>query len=65
MQNNRLTTMNQWGDVLYIGPDKKGVYKGIGDYPENLNDIQIEIILKKLYAFEENLENLMEVINAK
>lgn len=27
MQNNRLTEMNQYGDILYIGKYKKGNYK--------------------------------------
>ena len=48
----RLTTKNQWGTVLYIGNDKKGDYRGIGDYAESLNILQIEKIMEKLYYFE-------------
>lgn len=63
MPNNRLTTMNQWGTVLYIGPNKKGDYKGIGDYVENLGTSELELIINKLYKFEEALEDLEEKLN--
>ena len=60
MQNNRLVEMNQWGDFIYVGKHKKGVYKGWGDYAEDLDLPAIEEIMKKLYYFEENLERLKE-----
>ena len=60
MQNNRLIEMNQWGDFIYVGKHKKGVYKNWGDYVETLDRSAIEEIMKKLYYFEENLEQLKE-----
>ena len=60
MQNNRLIQMNQYGDFLYVGQYKQGVYKNWGDYAENLDSLAIEEIMKKLYYFEENLEQLKE-----
>ena len=59
-ENNRLIQMNQYGDFLYVGQYKQGVYKNWGDYAENLNSLAIEEIMKKLYYFEENLEQLKE-----
>lgn len=63
MQNNRLIQMNQWGSFIYIGKHKKGIYKNWGDYAEDLNTFAIEEIMKKLYYFEENFEDLIEKIN--
>ena len=63
MQNNRLIEMNQWGSFIYVGKHKKGIYKNWGDYAEDLNSLAIEEIMKKLYYFEENLEDLIEKIN--
>lgn len=63
MQNNRLIQMNQYGDFLYVGQYKKGIYKNWGDYAEDLNSQSIEQIMKKLYYFEENLETLQEDLN--
>ena len=60
MNNNRLIQMNQYGTFLYIGEGKKGTYKNWGDYAEDLNPQIIEKIMKKLYYFEEHLEDLME-----
>lgn len=60
MQNNRLIEMNQWGSFLYIGKHKKGIYKNWGDYAEDLDSFAIEEIMKKLYYFEENFEQLKE-----
>lgn len=60
MQNNRLIQMNQYGDLLYVGQYKLGIYKNWGDYAENLDSLAIEEIMKKLYYFEENLEQLKE-----
>ena len=45
MQNNRLTIKNQWGTVLYIGPNKKGIYRNIGDHAEDLTNEQIQLIM--------------------
>ena len=55
--------MNQWGSFIYIGKHKKGVYKNWGDYAEDLNPQAIEQIMRKLYYFEENLEQLEEDLN--
>ena len=63
MQNNRLIQMNQWGSYIYVGKYKKGIYKNWGDYAEDLNPLSIEQIMKKLYYFEENLEQLQEDLN--
>lgn len=52
--------MNQYGDFLYVGQYKLGIYKNWGDYAENLDSLAIEEIMKKLYYFEENLERLKE-----
>lgn len=56
----RLIKMNQYGDVLFCGKDMKGNYRGMGDYPENLNKEQVKEIMKKLYYFEEHLEDIIE-----
>ena len=60
MQNNRLIQINQYGDLLYVGQYKLGIYRNWGDYAENLDSLAIEEIMKKLYYFEENLEKLKE-----
>ena len=60
MQNNHLIQINQWGSFIYVGKHKKGVYKNWGDYAEDLDVFAIEEIMKKLYYFEENLEQLKE-----
>ena len=52
--------MNQYGDLLYVGQYKLGIYRNWGDYAENLDSLAIEEIMKKLYYFEENLEQLKE-----
>lgn len=54
--------MNQYGDFLYVGQYKQGVYKNWGDYAENLKSPAIEEIMKKLYYFEENFEDLIDKI---
>ncbi len=59
----RITTMNQWGDILYTGKYKKGNYKGYGDYPENLSKEAIEENLNTLYHYEEGFENFLEEVN--
>ena len=63
MQYNRLIAMNQWGDLIYIGQYKKGTYRGLGDYAQDLKVLPIEEIMQKLYYFEENFEDLIEKIN--
>ena len=65
MQNNRLTVKNQWGTVLYIGPNKKGIYRNIGDYAEDLTNEQIQLIMERLYIFEEAMADILEGINAE
>ena len=55
--------MNQYGDLLYVGQYKLGIYRNWGDYAENLDSLAIEEIMKKLYYFEENLEQLEEDLN--
>ena len=63
MQNNKhLVGKNQFNDVLYIGPGNKGTYKSYGDYAENLTVRQIELLMRKLYLFEEWYEGLTEVL---
>lgn len=65
MLNKRLTNMNQYGDILYIGPNVKGNYQGYGDYVENLDTPELELIIKKLYFYEEAFEELEENLNAE
>ena len=68
MQYKRLTDMNQYGDILYVGDFRKNDYRNMGDYPEsivNSTDIfykeeVINEILNRLYYFEESLEDIME-----
>ena len=55
--------MNQYGDLLYVGQYKLGIYRNWGDYAENLDSLAIEEIMKKLYYFEENFEDLIDKIN--
>lgn len=55
--------MNQWGSCIYIGKYKKGIYKNWGDYAEDLNSLAIAEIMKKLYYFEENFEDLIDKLN--
>jgi len=64
MNNNRLTTMNQYGDILYRGQYKRGDYRGIGDYPIKLKENAVEEIITKLYYFEEALEDFEERMKA-
>lgn len=63
MQNNRLIEINQYGDFLYIGQYKIGTYRNWGDHAEDLNPQAIEQIMRKLYYFEENFEDLIDKIN--
>lgn len=53
---NRITAMNQWGDILYIGQYKDGKYRGWGDYTLN-NEQAIEEVLTRLYYLEEIIED--------
>lgn len=63
MKYNRLIEMNQWGDLMYVGQHKKGIYKGWGDFAQHLETLPIEEIMRRLYYFEENFEELMEKMN--
>jgi len=71
MQYKRLTNMNQYGDILYIGDFKKNTYRNMGDYPESIvhstdnvyKEKVINEILSRLYYFEESLEDTMENLN--
>lgn len=71
MQYKRLTNMNQYGDILYIGDFKKNDYRNMGDYPESIvhstdniyKELVINEILSRLYYFEESLEDIMENLN--
>ena len=66
MQNKRLTTMNQYGDILYIGKYKHGDYRNIGDYCNRaLESKAIEEIARKLFYFEEALEDLLNKIKGE
>ena len=66
MLNNRLTQMNQFGDILYIGQFSRGHYRNIGDYCDNtLESDAIEEMAKKLYWFEETLEDLLDKIKGE
>lgn len=56
----RITTMNQYGDILYTGQYKEGNYRGYGDYPERLNSKAVKEILDRLFFYEEALEDLMD-----
>lgn len=66
MLNKRLTKMNQFGDILYIGDFAKGTYRGMGDYCDESLDIKaIEEMAKKLFYFEETFEDLLENFGQK
>lgn len=60
MQNDdRLTAMNQYGEVLYIGKYREGNYKNYGDFSYNIIKTEaVEEILYKLYLLEETIEDL-------
>ena len=42
---------------------KKGQYRNIGDYPENLPPAAVNETLTKLYLFEEWFEDIIEVMD--
>ena len=65
MQNKRLTTMNQYGEVLYCGPRDSNSYRNMGLYPEDMDKEQIELVLTRLYWMEELLEDLQEKLAAQ
>lgn len=66
MLNKRLITMNQFGDILYIGDFAKRIYRGIRDYCDESLDIKaIEEMTKKLFYFEETFEELLENFGQK
>lgn len=57
---NRITAMNQWGDILYIGQYKDGKYRGWGDY--TLNEQAIDEVLTRLYYLEEIIEDSEDIL---
>lgn len=63
MQNNRLTKMNQYGDVLYCGPRNTNSYRKMGLYAKDMDEEQIELVLSKLYNMEEYIEYLQEYLS--
>lgn len=63
MKNNRLTTVNQYGEILYCGKYKVGEYHNMGDYASNLSEEAIEELLYKLYWIEEALEDIEDKMN--
>ena len=68
MDFERLTTMNQYGDIIYIGRFKKNNYRNIGDYPEFIarstddeyKENVFQEVIKKLYYLEEGIEDFIE-----
>ena len=60
MQNNRLTKMNQYGDILYCGPRNTNSYHKMGLYAKDMDEEQIELVLSKLYDMEELIESLQD-----
>ena len=66
MLNKRLTTINQYGEILYIGQHKQGIYRNIGDYCDrSLESEAINEIAYKLFCFEEAFEELLEKIGGE
>ena len=57
---NRLTKLNQYGDILYCGPRDSNSYRNMGLYAEDMEAKQIELVLTRLYWMEELLEDLQE-----
>ena len=62
MQNDdRLTAMNQYGEVLYIGKYREGNYKNYGDFSYNIIKTEaVEEIIYKLYLLEETIDDLKD-----
>lgn len=61
MNNDRLTTMNSLGEIVYNTPkDHEGSYNRRGEYVENLEAKDLEKIITKLYFFEELYEEMQE-----
>lgn len=63
MQNNRLTKMNQYGDILYCGPRNTNSYRKMGLYAKDMDEEQIGLVLSKLYSMEEYIEYLQEYLS--
>lgn len=63
MQDNRLTTMNQYGDILYCGPRNTNSYHKMGLYAKDMDEEQIGLVLSKLYSMEEYIEYLQEYLS--
>ena len=61
--NKRLTKINQYGDILYCGPRDSNSYRNMGLYPEDMDKEQIELVLTRLYWFEDVFEDLQQVLH--
>lgn len=61
MNNDRLTTMNSLGEIVYnTSKDHEGSYPRMGEYVEDLEAKDLEKIIAKLYFFEELYEEMQE-----
>lgn len=61
LNDDRLTAMSQYGEILYIGKYKKGDYKGYGDFSYSpITTEAVEEILYKLYILEETIDDLKD-----
>lgn len=61
----RLTKINQYGDVLYCGPRDANSYRNMGLYPKDMDEEQIELVLTRLYWFEDVFEDLQQVLQVQ
>ena len=61
--NKRLTKINQWGEVLYCGPRDSNSYENMGLYPKDMDEEQIELVLTRLYWFEDVFADLQQVLH--
>ena len=61
--NKRLTKTNQYGEVLYCGPRDSNSYENMGLYPRDMDEEQIELVLTRLYWFEDVFEDLQQVLH--
>lgn len=63
--NKRLTKINQYGEVLYCGPRDSNSYENMGLYPRDMDEEQIELVLTRLYWFEDVFEDLQQVLHVQ
>ena len=63
--NKRLTTMNQYGEILYCGPRDANSYSNMGLYADDMEAEQIELVLTRLYWMEELIEDLQGQLTAQ